>query len=247
MRAGAGYVRLGVPGGSLGSLPSAEAVGVPLPADSWAGAMVEAAGRCRSLVVGPGLGRGRALGVEVRRALIDTGLPAVVDADGLFAVGPSAELGRIAGQRSHPTVITPHEGEYTTMFGAAPSADRLTDVRRAAATTGAIVLLKGSTTIVAHPDGRVLLAAAGSPRLASAGTGDVLSGMIGALIARGVGAFEAAGFAAHVHGRAAGLGLAEGLVAGDLPDLVARWLSESRRLSQSESESQPGSVPGRFR
>jgi ADP-dependent NAD(P)H-hydrate dehydratase / NAD(P)H-hydrate epimerase len=90
MRAGAGYVRLGVPGGSLGSLPSAEAVGVPLPADGWAGAVVEAAGRCRALVVGPGLGRGRALGVEVRRALIDTGLPAVVDADGLFAVCTSA-------------------------------------------------------------------------------------------------------------------------------------------------------------
>jgi hydroxyethylthiazole kinase-like uncharacterized protein yjeF len=228
MRAGAGYVRLGVPGAALGSLPSAEAVGLPLPAEGWAGAVVEATGRCRSLVIGPGLGRGRALGIEVRRALTDAGLPAVVDADGLFAVGTAAELSRIAARRSHPTVITPHEGEYTSLFGAAPLADRLADVRRAAATTGAVVLLKGPTTTVAHPDGRVLLAAAGSPRLASAGTGDVLSGLIGALMARGVGPFEAAALAAHIHGRAAGIGLAEGLVAGDLPDLVARWLSESR-------------------
>jgi NAD(P)H-hydrate epimerase len=123
-------------------------------------------------------------------------------------------------------VITPHEGEYGSLFGARPGPDRLADVRQAAATTGAIVLLKGSTTIVAHPDGRALLAASGSARLATAGTGDVLSGVIGALIARGVDAFNAAGLGAHVHGRAAGLGSAEGLVAGDLPDLVARWLSE---------------------
>ena len=88
-----------------------------------------------------------------------------------------------------------------------------------------MVLLKGSTTVVAAPDGRVLLVAAGSARLATAGTGDVLSGVIGAFLARGVPAFEAAGLAAHVHGRAAALGLAEGLVASDLPDLVAGWLS----------------------
>jgi ADP-dependent NAD(P)H-hydrate dehydratase / NAD(P)H-hydrate epimerase len=229
MRAGAGYVRLGVPGGSLAALPSAEAVGLSLPADGWSATVVEAAQRCRALVIGPGLGRARALAVEVRRTLAEVGVPVVVDADALSAVGTSAELARIAGRRSHPTVITPHEGEYRSLFGAAPGPDRLADVRRAATTTGAIVLLKGSTTIVAHPDGRVLLAAAGSSRLATAGTGDVLSGVIGAFMARGVEAFEAAGLGAHVHGRAAGLGLAEGLVAGDLPGLVATWLSDHAR------------------
>jgi ADP-dependent NAD(P)H-hydrate dehydratase / NAD(P)H-hydrate epimerase len=229
LRAGAGYVRLGVPGGSVAALPSAEAVGLPLPADGWSAIAVEAAGRCQAMVIGPGLGRARALGVEVRRTLAGAGLPVVVDADALFAVGTSAELARIAARRSHPTVITPHEGEYQSLFGAAPGPDRLSDVRRVAAATGSIVLLKGSTTIVAHPDGRTLLAAAGSSRLATAGTGDVLSGVIGALMARGVAAFEAAGLAAHAHGRAAGLGLAEGLVAGDLPDLVARWLSRPDR------------------
>ena len=59
------------------------------------------------------------------------------------------------------------------------------------------------------------------------GTGDVLSGVIGVFIARGVPAFEAAALGAHVHGRAAQGGFAEGLVAGDLPDLVATWLSGS--------------------
>jgi ADP-dependent NAD(P)H-hydrate dehydratase / NAD(P)H-hydrate epimerase len=236
MRAGAGYVRLGVPGGSLGSMPSGEAVGLPMPADGWAGAAVEAARRCRAMIIGPGLGRGPAVKTGVRRVLAGAELPVVLDADGLFAVGTAEELGRIVGRRSHSTVVTPHEGEFTRLFGAAPGPDRLATVRRAASTTGAIVLLKGSTTIVAHPDGRALLAASGSARLATAGTGDVLSGLIGALIARGVDAFEAAALAAHVHGRAAGRGPAEGLVAGDLPDLVARWLSESRCRSEAGPE-----------
>ncbi|MDQ1412726.1 MAG: ADP-dependent NAD(P)H-hydrate dehydratase / NAD(P)H-hydrate epimerase, partial [Acidimicrobiaceae bacterium] len=63
-------------------------------------------------------------------------------------------------------------------------------------------------------------------RLATAGTGDVLSGVIGAFLASGVPGPEAAALAAHVHGRAAQLGPAVGLVAGDLPDLVSDWLSD---------------------
>jgi NAD(P)H-hydrate repair Nnr-like enzyme with NAD(P)H-hydrate dehydratase domain len=66
---------------------------------------------------------------------------------------------------------------------------------------------------------------AGSARLATAGTGDVLSGVIGAFLARGLPPLEAAALAAHTHGRAASLGPAEGLVASDLPELVAQWLS----------------------
>jgi NAD(P)H-hydrate repair Nnr-like enzyme with NAD(P)H-hydrate dehydratase domain len=77
---------------------------------------------------------------------------------------------------------------------------------------------------VADPSGRVLLACAGTPALASAGTGDVLSGVIAAFLARGVPPFDAAALAAHVHGRAGALGHRSGLVAGDLPDLVARVL-----------------------
>ena len=69
------------------------------------------------------------------------------------------------------------------------------------------------------------LAAAGGARLATAGTGDVLSGIVGAFLARGAAAPTAAALAAHVHGRAAGQGPAEGLVAEDLPPLVAAWLS----------------------
>jgi NAD(P)H-hydrate epimerase len=106
--------------------------------------------------------------------------------------------------------------------------DRLAAARRLADAVGAVVLLKGPLTAVARPGGGptdVLLSDAGGPALATAGSGDVLSGIIGAFLARDVDAQEAAALAAHVHGRAAALGPAVGLVAGDLPALVSRFLS----------------------
>jgi hydroxyethylthiazole kinase-like uncharacterized protein yjeF len=230
LRAGAGYVRLSMPGVDLTTspLPPSEVVAVPMPADGWDEAARSGLERVRALVLGPGLGpvtEGGARG-PVARLLAAAPQPAVVDADGLNALGSLDAVAQVVAARSHPTVITPHAGEYARLAGGPPGEDRLAAVRHAARRSGAVVLLKGSTTVVAHPDGRVLLAAAGSARLATAGSGDVLSGIIGAFLAQGVPAWEAAGLAAHVHGRASGLGLAVGLTALDLPDLVARWLSE---------------------
>jgi NAD(P)H-hydrate epimerase len=230
MRAGSGYVRLGVPGASLSSLASAaalpaEAVGVELPASGWEGPAAEATQRCRALVMGPGLGRGELVGQSVAALLGAVTVPVVVDADGLNALGSLDRLGSVVGTRSAATVITPHEGEYARLTGAAPGADRLAAVRSAASMSGAVVLLKGSTTLVGAPDGRAWFVTSGSPRLATAGTGDVLSGVIGAFLAQGVAPPEAAALGAHVHGRAAGHGREVGLVAGDLPELVADWLS----------------------
>jgi NAD(P)H-hydrate epimerase len=223
-RAGAGMVRLGVPGAALGELPATEAVGVSLPADGWAEAALEASERCRAVIVGPGLGRDPSSAGEVRRLVEGTDLPTVVDADGLVALG-RLDPGRPL--RPEPTVVlTPHDGEYARLLDGPPGADRLAAARRLAAAAGSVALVKGSTTVVAAPDGRALVATAGSSRLATAGTGDVLSGVIGAFLARGVAPAEAAALAAHVHGRAAGRGRAEGLVAGDLPELVAAVLSE---------------------
>lgn len=219
-RAGAGMVRLGVPGGDTADLPATEAVGVELPGAGWAETARMAAGRCRAVVVGPGLGRADGTGDEVRRLIAGSPVPVVVDADGLHG------LGRVDGvlDAGAPVVLTPHDGEYGRLLGAAPGADRIDAARRLAAVTGAVTLLKGPTTAVADPSGRVLLACAGTSALASAGTGDVLSGVIGAFLARGVPPLEAAALGAHVHGRAGALGHRAGLVAGDLPDLVARVL-----------------------
>jgi len=220
-RAGAGMVRLGVPGGDPADLPATEAVGIELPATGWADAALGAVGRCRSLVVGPGLGRAPGTGEQVRHLLAGARAPVVVDADGLHALGRVDTRPPVSGSA---VVLTPHDGEYEGLLGVAPGPDRIGAARRLAAASGAVVLLKGPTTAVADPSGRVLLASAGTSALASAGTGDVLSGVISAFLARGVTPLEAAALAAHVHGRAGALGHRSGLLAGDLADLVARVL-----------------------
>ncbi len=234
-RAGAGMVRLGIPGASLREVPAGEAVGTALPAEGWAAEALRMAERCQVLVVGPGLGRSESASAEVRRLLAQSEVPVLVDADGLFALGWSDEGGvaRLIrgeglvepGRPVRPVVLTPHAGEFGRLVGGALGGDRMAATARYAAATGAVVLLKGSTTVVADPGGQVLLSTAGGPQLATAGTGDVLSGVLGAFLARGVPPLEAAGLAAHVHGRASALGPSRGLLAGDLPELVSRWLS----------------------
>jgi NAD(P)H-hydrate epimerase len=123
-------------------------------------------------------------------------------------------------------VLTPHDGEFARVTGAAPGPDRIGAARSAAAELGAVVALKGPTTVVAHPDGRALISTAGDKRLASAGTGDVLAGLIGAGLAGGLDPFLAAGLGAELHGRAARVGFDRGFVASDLPPLVAQLLDD---------------------
>jgi NAD(P)H-hydrate epimerase len=223
LRAGAGYVQLSMPGVDSSVLPPGELVHHPVPASGWDKEVLEGLSRVKALVIGPGLGPVK--GGEVGLVVASAPLPVVVDADALNAIGTLEGLRAIVERRSEPTVITPHVGELTRLAGHPPGPDHLAAARDAAARSGAIVLLKGSTTVVAAPDGRALMSSSGDSRLATAGTGDVLSGMIGAFIARGVPAFEAAALASHVHGRAARTGYSQGLVASDLPDLVASWLS----------------------
>jgi NAD(P)H-hydrate epimerase len=225
MRAGAGMVRLGVPGADPASFPASEAVGRVLPAEQWALPVLDDLSRCRSLVLGPGLGTSQAAVAAVRRLVVEVPVPMVIDADALNALGTVEEAATLFARRRHPAVLTPHDGEYARLVGARPGHDRVGAALELAERTRMQVLLKGSTTVVASPSGAVLLAASGSSRLATAGTGDVLSGVIGAFLARGVDPARAAALAAHVHGRAAGRGTSEGLVAGDLPDLIAGELS----------------------
>jgi NAD(P)H-hydrate epimerase len=224
MRAGAGLVRLGVPGLEAPPTPF-EVIGRPLPREGWDDNVLEELDRFQAVVVGPGLGRTDEQGKAVRGLLERAPVSAIVDADGLYALGDVDGAAEVIRKRSHPTVLTPHEGEFAHLSGEKLGPDRIDATRRLAASTGATVLLKGSTTTVADPDGRVLLTAAGDPRLATAGTGDVLSGVIGAFLAQGLDGLHAAAAGAWVHGTAAHLGWPRGLVAGDLLDLLPAVLS----------------------
>ncbi|MGH9279451.1 MAG: NAD(P)H-hydrate dehydratase, partial [Acidimicrobiales bacterium] len=224
MRSGAGTVRLGIPG--VAADPRfLEVVGRTIPATGWADAVIEDAERAKAMVVGPGLGRMDSARDDVRRLLERSPLPTLVDADGLFALGAADDAAGMLGGRTAPTVLTPHDGEFTRLCGARPGPDRLGATRDLAKRLSATILLKGSTTIVAGPDGRVLFSTAGDARLATAGTGDVLSGVIGAFLAQGMDPLRAAGAGAHVHGEAGRRGWSRGLVAGDLLDAIPAVLA----------------------
>jgi NAD(P)H-hydrate epimerase len=226
MRAGAGMVQLSIPGMTLADAPI-EVVQRPLPSTGWADAALASLDRFHSIVIGPGLGRGDDTGANVRKVVVDAPLPLVIDGDGLFALGWSSEgAAALLRRRTAPTVLTPHDGEYSVLKGGPPGLDRLVAARRLAADSGCTVLLKGAATIVADPDGDALVVTAGDARLATAGTGDVLSGIIGALLASGIRPIHAAAAAAWVHGQAGRRGLRHGLIAGDLPDLIPAVLDE---------------------
>ena len=181
--------------------------------------MIDGAGRFGSLAIGPGLGRDAAVVAGIRQVVRDAPVAVVVDGDGLSALGADA-VSIVAGRRA-PTVLTPHDGEFEALTGAPPDSDRVGAVRALAEDSGAVVLLKGPTTIVASPDGTVQLVRAGDERLATAGTGDVLTGLVAAHLALGASPALGAAAAAQLHGLAATGGSSRSLVASDLPDLVA--------------------------
>ncbi len=173
-------------------------------------------------VCGPGLGP------DAARAtfplLLAAGRSVVADAD-VF----SAFAGNPDGLRG-AAVLTPHAGEFARAFGD-PGVDRVAAARAAAASTGAVVLLKGADTIVARPDGRVAINASAPPWLATAGAGDVLAGLIAGLLAQGMAPWNAAAAGAFVHGRAAVLA-GRGLVVEDLLPALTPALIETTCQSQ---------------
>jgi NAD(P)H-hydrate epimerase len=222
LHAGAGNVRLAIPGATGWEAPPSEIYSRLLPAEGWAEQAVADARKCRAVVVGPGLGTDERTGSELRAFLAASEQVVVADADALTLLGRDAA--GVLADRPGPTVLTPHDAEFERMAGAKPGPHRVDDVRDLARATGAVVLLKGPTTIVAGPDGRALLTDAGGPALATAGTGDVLAGTIAAFVARGADPLLGSAAAAHAHGAAAGLA-PPGLVAGDLARRIPRWLA----------------------
>jgi hydroxyethylthiazole kinase-like uncharacterized protein yjeF len=201
---GADIFRCGEPGTIVSDAPLAD-----LLADK----------RRETWVCGPGLGAGAAR--AALPVLLASGRQVVVDADALTICAGAPKNLRGAA------VLTPHAGEFSRVFGD-PGADRPEAARRAAALTGAVVLLKGSDTVIAAPDGRVAINDSAPPWLATAGAGDVLSGLIAAMLAQGMPAWEAAAAAAWVHGTAA-------KAAG--PGMVAEDLLKTLRLAETVPES----------
>ena len=207
-----GAAVLGVAGASTGLCGMVRYVGSA--ADEVLAAhpeVVVGEGRCQAWVVGSG-GGNDAPGA-LTRALED-GVPVVVDADALRAVGQPVG--------SAPVVLTPHAGELAAMLGLSRDeveAEPLRHARGAAAAYDCVVLLKGRRTVVAVPDGRARINTTGTVWLGTAGSGDVLAGLIGSLLAAGLTPYDAASVAAWLHGAAAQQ-LDRPFAAGELPAAI---------------------------
>jgi NAD(P)H-hydrate epimerase len=226
MRSGAGYLRVSTPGAGTEVDAPVEAVVSPV-GEAWADEVLAQLDRFRAIGIGPGLGADDAIADEVRHLVSGSKVATVVDGDGLRALGAAAAtVIRGRGPDAPLVVLTPHDGEFAALDGAAPGADRFAAVRGLARATGAVVLLKGPATLIADPEGSVLVADQGDARLATAGSGDVLTGLILGLLAQGLTPQRAAAAGAFLHGRAGDLAWRRGLVAGDLVDHLPAAFAE---------------------
>jgi ADP-dependent NAD(P)H-hydrate dehydratase / NAD(P)H-hydrate epimerase len=247
LRVGAGLVSLAAPRTVLPIFAArlVEAMCVVLD-DDGAGALapahvdalVRAAEERDAVVLGPGLGQSEDAATVARRVATRIGVASVVDADGLNAFAGSPERLRSTA----PRVLTPHPGEAARLLGVANAevqADRAAAARALAQRSGAVAVLKGARTVVAHPDGRLSINPTGGPGLAAGGSGDVLAGVIGALLARKLPAWDAARLGAYLHGLAGDLGPLQGGLASELASrLPAAW----QALSGEEPPDEPGAL-----
>ena len=205
-RAGAGYVR----------------VSTSLPIDGLPAAVVQTDTapvndeRIGCLLVGPGMGDIP----QVLTLALTSRAPKVLDADAITHLGEPERLQR------QDAIVTPHEGEFRTLFGAI-AGSKPERALEAARRSEAVVVYKGPDTLVAAPDGRLGFAPPAPAWLATAGTGDVLAGMIAAMRARGLPAFEAACAAVWLHGEAARLA-GPHMIADDLAAAIPLALDACR-------------------
>ncbi|MEO6985454.1 MAG: NAD(P)H-hydrate dehydratase [Paralcaligenes sp.] len=214
-RVGAGLVTVAVPDSAWAIYAAALTSIMVQPLkepDSLASMLTDV--RKNAILTGPGAG----VGGQTRQNVLEilaTRRSVVLDADALTSFGRDSH--RLFAAIAGPCVLTPHEGEFERLFPC--EGNKLFRTRYAARECGAVVLLKGSDTVIAAPDGRAIINSNAPADLATGGSGDVLSGLIVGLMAQGMEAFLAAAAAAWLHGEAASA-FGPGLIAEDLPTIL---------------------------
>lgn len=208
LRAGAGLVFLGVPESiyAIEAVKLNEPVVFPLPDEG--GMLSETAvpkilnrlPKMDAVLIGPGLGQSDGTLAVVKAVLENAACPVVADADGINVLRGHRDILR---GRSNPTILTPHDGEFTRLGGVIGN-DRMAAAMTLAGDLGCVVLLKGHETCIA--DGQTLYVnPTGNPGMAVGGSGDVLAGIITALLGQGLAPLEAAACGAWLHGAAGDL------------------------------------------
>ncbi len=240
LRAGAGVVTAAVPASlnpvfeqnllEVMTMPLADGAAGHLP-ESCLDDLLEASRSFDCVALGPGLGRTPETASLVRKFLAAAEVPLVIDADGLDAIAGNLALLK---RRSGATVLTPHTGELGKLLGIPAgevAARRLMHARAAAEKSGAVVVLKGSGTIITDGE-ETLVNPTGNPGLATAGAGDVLTGLVAALVAKGLEPLLAAAAGAYLHGAAADLAAEDleqdNLIASDLIDYLPLAVADLR-------------------
>lgn len=181
-------------------------------------------GTCSVCAAGPGMSRYQEANRIIRFILENSGVPVLIDADGINALASDVS---VLKDRQVPIVITPHPRELSRLTGLTVEEiqnNRIEVATRYATAWGVTLVLKGHNTVVACPAGEVFINSSGNPGMATAGSGDVLSGIIAGLIAQGLRTQDAAIAGVYIHGCAGDRAAAElgqrGLIAGDLIDYL---------------------------
>lgn len=206
-----------------------EVMGVSLPSDDKVALTLtlEKALLNKDVVaIGPGLGRDEdsfqllALVEDIYEG------PLVIDADGLFCLGD--RLFKLAEREMAP-VLTPHVGEFSKLTGLSPKkieSNRIGVAREFAMEHKVVLVLKGAPTVIAYPDGTVIVNNSGNPGMGCGGMGDVLTGIIASFIGQGLTPEEAAVLGVYVHGLSADLLSIESEI-GYTPSQVAAHLGKA--------------------
>ena len=231
LRSGAGLVYLVVPDSiyDIEAVKLTEPVIIPIPDDcgtysvSSVKAIVDLLQGKDAVLVGPGIGQSSGTEAVVCAVLEASDGPVVLDADGINVLKAHKDILR---DRTSPTIITPHEGEFLR-FGGDISDDRLSSAVSFAREYGVILLLKGHETIIT--DGvTTYLNQTGNPGMATGGSGDVLAGIIVSLLGQGLTPLEAAACGAWLHGAAGDICAAEigqyGMLPSDIVNVLPRLL-----------------------
>ena len=208
LRSGAGLVYLGVPESiyAIEAVKLTEAIVFPLPeekgmlcGDSLSDILAMLP-KMDAVLMGPGLGNSQGTGQVVTAVLEAFPGPVVLDADGINALSGNIDVLR---QRKHPTILTPHDGEFARLGGVIGPV-RAESARQFAIDNNCILLLKGHRTVITDGE-ECYVNCTGNPGMAVGGSGDVLAGILVSMIGQGLEPLTAAACAAWLHGRAGDL------------------------------------------